>query len=351
MRPHSPLCAVVAAVLVAGAAIAVPADALAEPTLTLAAYSVIAGDDIVASGTGWETRQGDVRLQLEESDTGTPRGEPVVSSVLAGGRFRTTVPLLLTLSGRFRRLACQACDDVDSGAPFARRELTVLAPALRLDPASGASGEQFTASGEGWNPERGPVLLFATESAECVTDSALASARPDESSAFATTATVPTLDPAEYRFMAAQCDGSKVVVRAFAPFTITPASTTTSPTSDPVSPATSSPTSVSPTSSGETTSGGSTSAAPPDTSTSQRREWLGWLVLSVVVAAVLAGLAFRRATRRPPRSGQPPQVSTEVEYRPTQPPAVHETTPADRPDVRLLTDEHYGPVISTEGRR
>lgn len=342
MRPHSALCAVVAAVVVAGAAVAAPADALAEPTLTLAASSVAAGDHIVVSGTGWETRQGDVRLQLEESDTGTPRGEPVVSSVLAGGRFSVAVPVLLTLSGRFRLVACQACDDVDSGAPFAQRELTVLAPALRLDPVSGATGEQFTASGEGWSAERGPVFLFAAESAECVTDSALAAALPDESSAFTIAATVPALEPAEYRFMAAQCDGSKVVVRAFAPFTITPASTTTtsSPTSDPVSPTTT----------GETASGGSTTAAPPDTSTSQRK-WRGWLALLVVVAAVLAGLAFRLATRRPPRGGPPPQVSAEVDYRPAQPPAVHETTPTDRHDVRLLTDEQYGPVISTEERR
>ena len=343
MRPHLVLCAVVATVFVAGAAVAVPADALAEPALTLAASSVAAGGNLAVSGTGWETRQGDVRLQLDESDTGTPRGEPVVSPVLADGQFDATVPVPPDAPpGPYRLVACQSCDNVDSGAPFAQRELTVLAPALRLDPASGATGEQFTASGEGWSAERGPVFLFAAESAECVTDSALAAALPDESSAFTIAATVPALEPAEYRFMAAQCDGSKVVVRAFAPFTITPASTTTrsSPTSDPVSPTTT----------GETASGGSTTAAPPDTSTSQRK-WRGWLALLVVVAAVLAGLAFRLATRRPPRGGPPPQVSAEVDYRPAQPPAVHETTPTDRHDVRLLTDEQYGPVISTEERR
>lgn len=342
MRPHLVLCAVVATVFVAGAAVAVPADALAEPALTLAASSVAAGGNLAVSGTGWETRQGDVRLQLDESDTGTPRGEPVVSPVLADGQFDATVPVPPDAPpGPYRLVACQSCDNVDSGAPFAQRELTVLAPALRLDPASGATGEQFTASGEGWSPERGPVFLFAAESAECVTGSALASALPDESSAFTIAATVPALDPAEYRFMAAQCDGSKVVVRAFASFTITPVETTTTSstaTSDPVSPTTSIPTSVSPTSS---------APAPPQPSPRH----YGWLALLVVVAAVLAGLAFRLATRRPPRGGPPPQVSAEVGYRPAQPPAVHETTPTDRPDVRLLTDEQYGPVTSTEERR
>jgi hypothetical protein len=342
MRPHLVLCAVVATVFVAGAAVAVPADALAEPALTLAASSVAAGGDIAVSGTGWETRQGDVRLQLDESDTGTPRGERVVSPVLADGQFSATVPVPPDAPpGPYRLLACQACDDVDSGAPFAQRELTVLAPALRLDPESGATGEQFTASGEGWSPERGPVLLFAAASAECVADSALASALPDESSAFTIAATVPALDPAEYRFMAAQCDGSKVVVRAFASFTITPVETTptsSTATSDPVSPTSSIPTSGSPTSS---------APAPPQPSPRH----YGWLALLVVVAAVLAGLAFRLATRRPRRGGPPPQVSAEVGYRPAQPPAVHETPPTDRPDVRLLTDEQYGPVTSTEERR
>ena len=342
MRPNSSVCALVAAILVAGAATTSRAGALAEPTLTLSESSVVAGEDIVVSGAGWPFPE-DVRLQLEESQSATPHGGPVASAVLADGTFSdATVPVPPdTPPGPYRLVACQACDDVDPGAPFAERELTVraLTPTLRLDPASAAAGEQIAASGDAWDPDGGPVFLFAAESAECTTASALASGQP---SAFAITATVPADDPGEYRFMAAQCIGSKVVSRAFASFTITPIEPTTtssspsSTSSDPVSPA---------------SNGESTGAQPPQALSGERREWLGWLVLAVIVAAVLGALAFRLASRRPDHGRQPPQVSARVAYRPTLPPTVRETTPADRHDVRLLTDEQSGPAISTEERR
>jgi hypothetical protein len=348
MRSHSSWCAVVAAVIAAGAVAISPAGALAEPTLTLAASSVVAGHDIVVSGAGWSTLRGGVRLQLEELETATPHGKPVDSPVLADGTFSgATVPVPLdTPQGTYRLVACQTCGDVDPGAPFADRQLTVLAHTLELDPTSAATGEQITASGEAWNPEGGPVYLFAAESPVCDQASALASGTPDETFAFSIKGTVPTREPGQYRFMAAQCIGSKVAASAFAPFTITPAKTTA--TSSPGSSATSG--SVSTTNGGGSASGGSTTARPAHTSTSQHYGQFGWLALAVV-AAVLIWLALRLATRRPPHGGRPPEVAAAVTYRTAPPPMVHETTPADRHDIRLLTDERYGPVISTEERR
>ena len=349
MRPYSCWCAVVAAVLVAGAVAIPPARARAEPRLTLATSAVVAGQAIVVSGEGWSSRLGEVRLELEDAATGTPFGQPVVSPVLDGGTFSgVTVHLpVATLPGSYLLAACQACGDVDFSLA-ADHQLTVLAPTLQLDPRSAAAGEQVTASGEGWNPEEGPVYLFAAESPVCDKPAALGFGTPNNSFPFAieiVEVTVPAREPGEYRFMAAQCIGSKVAANASKTFTITPPGTTATNSSG--STATSG---SSTTNGGGSPSGGSSSLQPGHASASHFGQF-GWLTLAVV-AVLLAGVALAFAIRRPAHGGGPPlDVTAAVAYRPAPPPLVHETTPRDRLEIRMHTDERYGPGTSTEEQR
>jgi hypothetical protein len=345
MRSHSYCPAVAAACLVAATVAIPPARALTEPALTLAASSVVAGHNIVVSGAGWSPPLGKVRLQLEPFQT--PPGEPVDIPVLPDGTFSgATVPVPLdTPQGAYRLAACEACGEVDSSLS-ADQQLTVLAHTLELDPTSAAAGEHVIAAGEAWNPEGGPVYLFAAGSPVC-DQAVLASGTPDDSFAFSIQATVPARKPGEYRFMAAQCIGSKAVTRAFAPFTITNSSGAgTTPGSASIS----TPGSAAPTSRGGSPTAGSTSVQLAHTSLSRHYRQFGLLPLAVIAVA-LVGFALRFATRRPRHSGRQPNVTAAVAYRPAPPPLIHEATPHDRREIHLLTGERYGPVTSTEEQR
>jgi hypothetical protein len=282
--------------------------------------------------------------------------------------------------GPYRLIACQICDPVEPGSFFADSRVQVMASVLTLSPPSAAAGDVATASGEAWNPDLGEVYLFAAESTFCDRTAALATAMPDKSFVFSVALTVPPSRPGPYQFMAAQCDGGEVIARALAPFTITPprsiASTTPS-RSGSTSPSTSlSTSSASSTSSANSTSVATSHAAstpptsaavtsPPSrptppapasttvpltpTSSKERYTQLGWIVLAVLSTA-FAVLATRFLVRGRWHAGRPPVVDAQLDYRPACAPEVAETLPKDRHDIRLLTSERYGSVLSTEER-
>ncbi len=245
---RSPSClfaAIAAAFLVAGSTTISSARAAVAPTLKLVSPSVVAGHVLVVSGENWSPKSGDVSLQLEQLAPPTPYGKSVHLPVGDNGAFSNAkFPVRFdTPDATYHLVACQACDGAE--APSAQIDLTVQAHTLQLDPPSAGAGEVVTASGEGWNTDLGPVSLFPAFPDVCDPSAALAVATPTGSFTFLVTATVPASQPGEYRYMAAQCRGGKVVVGEFAPFTIT----TPPPTTTSNSPSTTPPTSESTTAS------------------------------------------------------------------------------------------------------
>lgn len=394
MRSQSCLfAAIAAAFLVAGSTTISSAGAAVAPTLKLVSPSVVAGHVLVVSGENWSPKSGDVSLQLEQLAPPTPSGKSVHFPVGENGAFSNAkFPVRFdTPDATYHLVACQACDADGAEAPSAQIDVTVQAHTLQLDPPSAGAGEVVTASGEGWNTDLGPVSLFPAFPDVCDPSAALAVATPTGSFTFSVTATVPASQPGEYRYMAAQCRGGKVVVGEFAPFTITtPPPTTTTSNSPSTKPPTSESTTASssastvPPSSGSATASDSTTTAPPTSASTspsasgstpaspsvtstppgsastfalaghpsvrQSYERFGWLVLAVVAAA-LGSIATRFVTRRPGHgAARPPAVDAQLDYRPAPAPAAEEMSSPDRPDIRLLTEERYSPVISTEER-
>jgi hypothetical protein len=82
----------------------------------------------------------------------------------------------------------------------------------------------------------------------------------------------------------------------------------------------------------------------------QRYERFGWLVLAIVAAA-FGAIAPRFVIRRPRHGARPPTVDAQLDYRPAPAPAAEEMSSPARHDIRLLTEERYSPVTSTEERQ
>jgi hypothetical protein len=355
MRPHSLLCAALTAgALLSGVALS-PARAAADPRLTPSVTSIPAGSDLVVSGNGWPF---DVDVHLEI----TAPGARAVNAPVDRGSFNATLGVPPgTPPGVYQLFACQSCDPIDGNGAAAQADVNVIAPSVTLDPPSASAGDLLTASGSGWSTGR-DVYLFSAQSPTCDPSSALATATPDGLFAFSVSTTVPSVQPRSYEFMAAQCEGSKVIASAVAPFTITatvPPSTVTT-TSPRVS--TTPPTLTSTPATGTTTPPTLTST-PPTTSTPAGSGTLGpvgkpsprfgqfvWLALALVAAA-LAVIATQFLVRRPRHGGRPTEAHARLAYEPAPAPAVEETSPTTRHDIRMLTEERYVPDLNTEERR
>jgi hypothetical protein len=330
MRPPSRLCAViVAGFLVAGSA--AMSSARAAPDPTLAATPVPADTDLAVTGEHWPFSAA-VHLELN-----APGAKPVDSPPPdSAGSFRAALHVPIgTTPGTYLLSACQLCDPIDGNGAGTQINVDVLAATVTFDPSSAAAGDPVTAIGEGWSTTR-EVFLFTAESSTCDQHAAFATATPDGSFAFSVSTTVPSSQPGAYEFMAAQCEGSKVVVSALESFSIRPKAPTTSASTIPTTPP------VTTTPPGRTSTG--------HASVRQHVGPLGWLVLAIATAALMV-IATQFLSHRQGHGGRPPKVRAQLDYRPAPAPEVGEVPPFVRHGIRLLTEERYGPVISTEERR
>jgi hypothetical protein len=193
-----------------------------RPRLSLTPDQVQVGRDIKVSGAGWPPSYGSV--YLFDSTATTPDGTSALAVLTptADWTFATEVAAPALPVGRHQLIACQLCVAASPQTRLAnfrtapivvRASYRIVVPApkeptLELTPAKGLANDPVTASGSNWDPNGGPVLVFAHARDIVRLASRLASVAPTGRGTFAVTFSAPNLKAARHVFFACQgCTG------------------------------------------------------------------------------------------------------------------------------------------------
>lgn len=190
----------------ASASFTITSAPVLDPRLTLTPLSGAVGDSIVAEGTGWGDRLGEVTLFTVTTE---PEGRiELATAPVSGGGFATDVEIPELPLGAREIIACQVCEKGD-GAPNDTVVFTVvpptvpLAPTLALLPEAGQPGDDVEVTGVGWNDDLGPVSVYADPG-----DLEDGAAPLDEISttdgSFEAVLSVPDREPGDYTWLACQ---------------------------------------------------------------------------------------------------------------------------------------------------
>jgi hypothetical protein len=208
-------------------------DPRVDPQLSLVPTSGGPGAGVVASGSGW-LPDVEVLVFADRSEITEPGAALARRSADEAGTFSASFAVPQRDRGAYQFIACQRCGDPD-GYPQASASFRITAvppttttppaaaAALTITPSSGNRGQTVIASGAGWLPGRGQVMVFARKGDRTDASRALLVVEPRANGTFGTSLTVPNVPVGRHRFYACQACGDPRGPSDTARFTITAA--------------------------------------------------------------------------------------------------------------------------------